>query len=99
MIFYIIGKQYIVIYYELIPQIKHIMPFYIAQGIITDIIHTFFNLVPFTIQQCYSVLLCMYFQLHFFFLRYTTVLLIIHVGSVHAFCEIVFHNNNNYYYC
>ena len=68
-----IGKQYIIIYYELIPQIKHIMSFNIAQGIITDI-NNFFNLMSFIIHRCYT-----YFQLQFFFLLYTTVLLIIHV--------------------
>ena len=73
-----IGKQYIIIYYELIPHIKHIMPFNIAQGIITDN-NTFFYLVSFIIHRCYSVLLYPYFQLQFFFLLYTTVLLIIHV--------------------
>ena len=61
-----------------IPQIKHIMSFNIARGIITDN-NTFLNLVSFINHRCYSVLLYPYFQLQFFFLLYTTVLLIIHI--------------------
>ena len=80
-----IGKQYIIIYYELITQIKHIMSFYITQGIITEI-NTFFYLVSVTIHRCYRVLLYMHF-----FLLYTTVLLIIHVDRCMYFERYFYH--------
>ena len=86
-----IGKLYIIIYYELIPQIKHTMSFNIAQGILTDINNTFFLIWCLTIHRCYSVLLYMYFQLHFFFLLYTTVLLIIHVDRCRYSVRYLYH--------
>ena len=42
--------------YESIPQIKHIMSFYITQSIITDIINTFLFLSTFTILRWLSII-------------------------------------------